>query len=251
MKKFLLIGILAAMVSALSAQTVLFSDSEGNALGDTVNVETILDDRSTVGPHLFLANQTADTKQLAFTRNIIKYIDADGVSDEFCFGTSCVTLGINNQTYFVGDDNSYFPLNANAVMDLDMFFHVSNTNGVEGEIVLEYIAHTFEGAAWVAQDTVYGKFEFVLDAVNEKNASISNVYPNPTSGMLKVDYNFKGTANGQIVVRNIIGKMIEVYTVEGTQGTQSVDLSAYPTGMYFVNIENNGVVVDNKKLIKR
>ncbi len=61
---------------------------------------------------------------------------------------------------------------------------------------------------------------------NEKN----NIYPNPTYGII----NFTGTEDiSNIIVYNNIGEIISINIISNT-----LDLSDYPIGIYFININH-------------
>ena len=68
-----------------------------------------------------------------------------------------------------------------------------------------------------------------LDAVIENAASAFNVYPNPTTGMVTVE----GENIAAIAIYNATGQLVNVVT------TTTVDMSAFGTGVYFLNIIDN------------
>ena len=78
-------------------------------------------------------------------------------------------------------------------------------------------------------------------SVRLKNEDHPEIFPNPTSGILQIEGNF--SLNTQIKVRDNTGKLIL------TTNDLRVDLSAYPTGLYMVEIiSENQIMV--KKVIK-
>ncbi len=68
-----------------------------------------------------------------------------------------------------------------------------------------------------------------LDAVAENVESAFNVYPNPTTGMVTVE----GENIAAIAIYNATGQLVNVVT------TTTVDMSAFGTGVYFLNIIDN------------
>jgi hypothetical protein len=60
-----------------------------------------------------------------------------------------------------------------------------------------------------------------------------NVYPNPTSGQLTVDF---GGAGGQVTVTDVTGRIITVAETEGY--TLGIDLSSNAAGVYYVKVES-------------
>ena len=73
------------------------------------------------------------------------------------------------------------------------------------------------------------------DAVSELDEDLVTVYPNPTSGVVKIE------AEGieRVVIYNAVGQMIFE-----TESTSNIDLSAYSYGVYLIKVETrDGVVV--------
>ena len=68
-----------------------------------------------------------------------------------------------------------------------------------------------------------------LDAVAENVESAFNVYPNPTTGMVTVE----GENIAAIAIYNATGQLVNVVT------TTTVDMSAFGTGVFFLNIIDN------------
>jgi hypothetical protein len=91
--------------------------------------------------------------------------------------------------------------------------------------------------------------------INENAAavSISNVFPNPTTGLTSINYNLANATDVTIEVVDIAGKV--VYTANnGTQlaggHTVSFDAASFTQGVYYVTVSTNETVV-TKKFIKK
>jgi hypothetical protein len=91
--------------------------------------------------------------------------------------------------------------------------------------------------------------------INENDAavSISNVFPNPTTGLTSINYNLANATDVAIEVVDIAGKV--VYTANnGTQvaggHTVSFDAASFTQGVYYVTVSTNETVV-TKKFIKK
>ena len=79
--------------------------------------------------------------------------------------------------------------------------------------------------------------------VEESTANI-NLYPNPTSGLL----NIEGQGTMHITVTNLLGQTLQETTSEGST---TLDLSCYESGMYLIRIETeNGVMVQKVNVRK-
>ena len=79
--------------------------------------------------------------------------------------------------------------------------------------------------------------------VEESTANI-NLYPNPTNGLL----NIEGQGRMHISIANLLGQMLQETTSEGST---TLDLSCYESGMYLIRIETeNGVMVQKVNVRK-
>ncbi|HEY3369225.1 MAG TPA: DUF2271 domain-containing protein [Prolixibacteraceae bacterium] len=95
---------------------------------------------------------------------------------------------------------------------------------------------------WVPLATLIGTTE------NFENV---NVYPNPTSGMININFN-KELSGASMVVTNLAGKA--VYSQKNVKipvGSQLIDLSSYQNGVYFINIEAGDLKYNYKVLINK
>ncbi|HYG14939.1 MAG TPA: T9SS type A sorting domain-containing protein, partial [Bacteroidia bacterium] len=116
-----------------------------------------------------------------------------------------------------------------------------NTDGTLAEELYQYL----DGATWINSDrTLY--FYDNTSAINKIEAKDIDVYPNPSTGMFTVDFNFDETP-AQVLVMDIAGKQVfkqhinSGYTVE-------VNLQNLDKGIYLLQIAAAGKV-DVKKII--
>ena len=88
---------------------------------------------------------------------------------------------------------------------------------------------------------------------NNNTISVSNMFPNPTTGSTAVNYTLKNASKVSINVVDVAGKLVYSST-EGTQvagkHTSTIDASSFNTGVYYVTITTNDSQV-TKKLIKK
>ncbi|MBM3410619.1 MAG: T9SS type A sorting domain-containing protein [Bacteroidetes bacterium] len=105
-----------------------------------------------------------------------------------------------------------------------------------------------------------GCFSDTSNRINITNVSLENldevtfmVYPNPTSG--KVFAQVSGRADDQLElrVRNVVGQVVRQESIRTEQGIARVEweMSAFPSGVYFVQLENKGRLLRTEKLILR
>jgi hypothetical protein len=97
-------------------------------------------------------------------------------------------------------------------------------------------------------------YNSIYDGLNEKPVkdkqnNLISVYPNPTNGNFSVNVKSESTnSNNQLTIYNLLGKVIVKKNIESTLGnfTDKIDLSAYPNGMYFIE-----VLIDGKKTVSK
>ncbi len=131
-------------------------------------------------------------------------------------------------------------------------------HGTAGTAITSY---TFTKGATVDHQTPAANAYFsgiILDwtpsatstGINEnlsKNPEIS-VYPNPTNGVLNVD--FKNASS--IKVLNTLGSVIyEAKTDQPTEGTKNIDLSSFSNGIYFINVSNGKESLNYKFILNK
>jgi len=76
--------------------------------------------------------------------------------------------------------------------------------------------------------------------INDNNFSTQSIYPNPTTGILSVNTN----ENSTISIFNINGQLIR--SVKTQNSTTTLDLSDLDNGIYFIQVENKGVITTQK-----
>jgi len=83
-------------------------------------------------------------------------------------------------------------------------------------------------------------------SIEDDNHSIELIYPNPTSGTITID--IQNPLNADIEIYNINGNLIYSKPLHSTQ--QQIDLSAYPKGLYFVKVRQQGMVKVGKVVLE-
>ncbi len=93
------------------------------------------------------------------------------------------------------------------------------------------------------------------NGINENGMANLTLYPNPTTGMVNVQFTMNNVQSGagEIQVLDVYGRLLQ--TVETCHGaslqTTQIDLSHYATGVYFVRMVNGGKVMAVKKVVRR
>jgi hypothetical protein len=112
---------------------------------------------------------------------------------------------------------------------------------------------TYSTANWLAIDA---QTSYSINCVNpcstfgvgidEPTIPSINIHPNPTTGQVTISL-AKGSATA-VTLRNSLGQLL--LTVKSLTGNQlALDISAYPTGIYFLQLEVDGEII-TKKVVK-
>ena len=90
----------------------------------------------------------------------------------------------------------------------------------------------------------------VEDAVNIKDLQL---FPNPTSGLMRVSFNMEKTSDVQLIVTNIMGQMVlsqDIQINAGNYGTD-IDASAFGQGIFFLNLATKEGRITKKFVVIR
>lgn len=90
-----------------------------------------------------------------------------------------------------------------------------------------------------------------ISDIKELDRSIQ-VYPNPTSGVLRLKVNLKSGSDLVIRVSNVLGQQVGMFSASNIQqGEIRLDLSAYANGVYVLSIQSDKATVSKKVILQR
>ena len=76
---------------------------------------------------------------------------------------------------------------------------------------------------------------------NVKTKTSFNVYPNPSAGIFNIDLSSQNNENVNLIVKNVVGQTVINKTVAVSGTTETISLTDYSKGIYFLTIDNNTV----------
>ncbi|WP_294208951.1 T9SS type A sorting domain-containing protein [uncultured Chryseobacterium sp.] len=125
---------------------------------------------------------------------------------------------------------------------------------VDQSISLDEVSVQIEGDGAPDTKANAAKMSANTDLAVAKNEYQFNVYPNPTSDFITIDFsNNLSEGNTNIQIYNFSGKKVkDVYNGQVNRGNSKslkIDLSSLPKGEYFILIDSNGKRL-SKKIIK-
>ena len=149
-------------------------------------------------------------------------------------------LGLGNNTNTntlsqVGSSNTWFDISAGYV----------HSQALENNFNLWSTGRGLEGQLAIGSNTAFNTLQFVSCptsalSVNEINIQKANAYPNPTNGIINLDYNLENASTITLKITTIQGQLIQETKIDKSSGlqTDSIDLSALANGMYFISIHS-------------
>ena len=166
-------------------------------------------------------------------------------SDEICFTTLCDYSALNDtiELTLCENDLPYHYVNG----DIDTTFEV-------GTPVSQLLTFNFQLLTSHGCDSTVTLHLTITTSVNEWGNGRFTLYPNPTTGMVNVQFtmNNEQWENVEIQVLDVYGRLLQ--TVETCHGaslqTTQIDLSQYTPGVYLVRVVNGGKVMAVRKVVK-
>ena len=83
---------------------------------------------------------------------------------------------------------------------------------------------------------------------NDQRYELS-VQPNPANDQIQINYSFESEEARQLILYNAIGKKVTIIDLYASKGNLSIILENYPTGVYFLALKENGILVLTEKII--
>ena len=80
-----------------------------------------------------------------------------------------------------------------------------------------------------------------------------NLYPNPTTSFVKLDFKYDASANIQLELVDMLGRVLhsdELDVVKGQMSNYQLDLSSLSAGMYMFRLTSSGQLLNSYKFQK-
>jgi hypothetical protein len=132
----------------------------------------------------------------------------------------CVQVGLASFTY-------------SPTMTSEAIFSNVSTTGAGGALMETDVDVTFENAE-VSHERV-----------------TSSLFPNPASSYFTVQLSQPLTTASQLVLRNAQGQQVGLQTLQAEALSVDWDISTIPAGLYYLEIHNNGTLLEIHKMIKK
>ncbi|MEX2380445.1 MAG: T9SS type A sorting domain-containing protein [Vicingaceae bacterium] len=254
MKRILLFTLSIFTSVAIYAQVSLYNDNSESIEGDTITFYHAID---TVHPYpefehknfVNVVNETNDTIIIRVKREEILIIQ--GTKDYFCWGECYGAVAAGEKPVWESPDVVDFAPGDTGTGDNDLSVYIEPHNKT-GEALYRYTFIDTSDMLGINDQSIYVKYILsYLTSTKEKQANeVSfNLYPNPASNQVMLDFDKGLNQNLSVEVKDILGKQIETVAVNSSAKKLQLDLSSYSKGIYFISVLDNQQIVKTKKLI--
>ncbi len=240
MKKTLLtFAVVLLAVFSMNAQDLTLS-WEGEALGDTVVIIGNPSDFEIVF-HAVVHNNTNSGLQIKVRRKRLSMVE--NTTSAFCWGL-CFPPDTDESV-----DSRLIMANGSST-DEEFSGHYTTA----GQIGISMVEYTFFNADNEDQNVkVVAKYWAGFDGIAEdamNGGSISDIYPNPATNYVSVDYNMPAEVNSaKVSIVNLLGAVVKESVIERSSNKLTMDISELEGGIYFYTVLINGDVYKTKKLV--
>lgn len=235
MRSYLTIFFLVLVIHSNAQNIILLEQDTVSQVNENVDIS---DDFITFALDLFFKNNTNDSISINWKREL----------DENCPLEWHIVTADQLITYVPWINESQIPIPMTPIDSHFIVSHVFYPRTVAGCCDIKLLFF-LEGDDTNPIDTGYYHIEINADdcnitATHEAESGQFNIYPNPTSTILNIDNKH---LIASIEILDIKGKLYH----QGTQPLSSqIDLSSFPTGMYYLKIKSNTGELWIKKVVK-
>ena len=236
MKNLLLLS-LSFSAFTLFSQSITVEPHEKNV--NTNNSTSIADD---LGTDIKVKNISNNTISIKVSRQVISA--TAGSENYFCWQTCFLP------TTSVSPNAITFTSQHESINDFQV--HFENNDIVPASASIKYCAfdanNESDSACTIVNFSILGTGVIsVEDDFN--NVFFSEFHPNPTSSTAFLDYNLMPNDIAEVIISNILGKIIHQQKLENQNGTLKFDVSNTKSGLYFANIIVNNELKTMKRLV--
>jgi len=234
-------NILSGSNFVLSADTLELYDTLGNIINNqTIRITGSDPAVEALVGYIWLKNTTTTEMQHVFVRRALNQ-EVENTTNSFCFGIQCYPPWINESA--VADTVKVGIIDKSFYAD-----YYPDGHGGLTSITYEFFDNLTFSNPVSAKTTI----EFLISAtgVNEDKLVFKGPFPNPASQNTSFEYNLPASHNNaQLIIRNMLGVEVDNLLLENRTGKKSINVSAYPSGIYFYTFIVDGKVVQSKKMI--
>jgi len=224
-----------------ATDTLELYDNAGNKINNaTIKVTGSDPNIDALVGYIWLKNTTNTEMPNVFVRRSINQ-EVLNTTNSFCFGINCYPPWVNESAS--ADTAKVGIINKSFYAD-----YYPDGNGGLTSITFEFFDNITFGVPVSAKTTI----EFLISAnsVKEDKLVFKGPYPNPASQITSFEYNLPSSAkSARLIVRNSLGVEVENSMLDNQSGKKSINVSSYPSGIYFYTLIVDGKTIQSKKMI--
>ncbi len=240
MKKLLLFFVASFLLISFSKAQELTLSWEGEALGDTVMVVGDPGDFEILF-HAQVTNNTDNGMNLKVFRERLYLID--GATSLFCWGL-CYSPAVDTSTKNI-------LIKADSTSKPEEFSGHYSPQTFVGTSIVKYTFYNMDNPE--TRVSIVCKYKASPEGIAEeamRGGFISEVYPNPATGFVSLNYQLTPQVNEAYVnVYNVLGAVVKEAELHRGDGKMRMDIADLKNGVYFYSVLVNGDVYKTKKLI--
>ncbi len=224
-----------SLLGPVASISFSLSSSKNNAYGMVTPAYFCMDDFNGIGPETpdqppFIAHPVADVVFDLFPQSI--EVDLNGVASDPDNDDNAIAYTLisnSNQTALSATLNGK-TLTLNRLVNEDDTADLTlraTSNGQSVDFNIHVVLHHYLSI---------GETQVVF-----------NVFPNPSQGVFSIEIPHNGLSTGEFQIHNLVGQ--QVLSGRLKEGRTTLDLSAFPKGIYFISLHQAGTTAIEKIII--
>lgn len=235
MRKILLFAFVGMMATTASAQSFLILDSDKNGYTDITGTEVtgnVIDGEKYTKFGYAVVNTTENAIDVGLKRTELSIVS--GTNDYFCWFDCYSAVAAGSEPVFVAPDSVTMAAGDTNFNSFGAYFEY------EEQVGISCYRYTFYDVKNPSDSASYEQcFEFRYVGVEEQENTITaQLYPNPANDVINLKYDLDSDAisGAQVIVTDLMGKQIDVRSVNGMSGNLQVDTRNFQNGIYLMNV---------------
>jgi Secretion system C-terminal sorting domain len=171
-----------------------------------------------------------------------------GANYQYCWGSAC--------SPWVSTNNALQEIVTMAPQESNSSFHVKYRHyGNAGQSIVRFCWSDVNNTTNIfCYDLTFcvdveGNCIVAVDEV-KSTASIARIAPNPSNDLAVLSYEFSARPNNaQLVIYNVLGELVDSFSVSQRAGQLSVSTKELQNGIYFCSIMLDGKKMETKRLV--
>ncbi len=218
---------------------------EGEILGDTVTVIPAVETATEIIFEPVVNNNTTNGANVLVLRNEIFMLD--GTRSYYKWGVSSPY----NDTTNLSPHYRFVPAGGSSPQGQFTSYYQ-----IEGAVGVSLIEYTFFNKDNTDENVkIVVKFDTSPAAIDEyilNNIYVSDLYPNPASGDVNLNYDMPNEVdNASVKIVNFPGAIVKEQKIDTRNNNMSMNILDLNGGIYFYSLTINGEIYSTKKLIVR